>query len=206
MKLFPPPRFAPIAAKGIVTDLWFEWMRSVYAYAGFSDQEIYSTAFVGGPSTYPIYGANTMVAIPGSGDLKAPQMPDGSTSGRTSSFCLPNNYRVGTDILPFIKWACTTAAAGNAVLRLISGAINDGAALVEDSEDITASSVAVAGAPITTEFAAIDGAPLAKGSYVHLCPLRIGGDAADTLAATCALLGVGFKYQVDGVGHEKAFP
>jgi hypothetical protein len=56
------------------------------------------------------------------------------------------------------------------------------------------------------EFDDISGTGKAKGDIV-LCRLaRTGAAAGDTYAADAALLSFGFKYQIDGAGHELAYP
>jgi len=200
-----PPQFQNITIeRGRFAPFWMQWLQQLHTLLGFGSQTIYRDCFCGGSQAEAWVGDTSLAAV--DGDLTAPQLRNGQDDGRIAEFRLPNDYKDGTDLEPFAVWAPSSAAAGNVVIELSYAASDEGTALSETAESMTTAVPETAYAPTRTDFTAISGTNLVKGSIVIFGAMRDGDAVADSYGADCVFLGVGFKYQAEGIGHEKAFP
>lgn len=141
-----------------------------------------------------------------SGETKALGVVDGDIAFQFS-FKLPNNYKDGTDILPYFEWIANSAST-NSVRWVFGYSIaNDNEAFSTEVEEVSLKAWGgVALVRTSVDLTEISGSLLSKGAVISCKVARNGSHLSDTLAETVGLLGVGIKYQVDGVGNEKRFP
>jgi len=140
------------------------------------------------------------------GTIRFWNLSPSSTSVWYGGRTLPNNYKDGTDIIPFMVWMPDDAAAGDVRLRYAAAIPNANGSMSETLLYATAPTPEVTNKRVTTEFSALDGANLRKGDPVVVGTARLGGDAADTYPEECYFIGAGFKYQAEGLGTPEAFP
>lgn len=139
------------------------------------------------------------------GNLKAVSC---SASGATSirfTGRLPNDYREGTPIYPYVAWAPSNTDTGNCrwQMRYWIGGSGDTISQTEhDAKDDAAGGTALVCQ--TTQMDAVSGTSFKKGDSVVITLQRRG--ASDTFTGVAYMLEFGIKYQRRGVGTPKAFP
>lgn len=126
------------------------------------------------------------------------------TERRTGRFVLGGNYTRGTNIVPVIKWAPSTAGAGSVNWQLNYEVINDGqiggAGTVSNVIQLTNS---IAWEMFTNIFPSITGTGFDIGSVFHFNLFR--DPASDTYGADSALLSIGFYKQINTFGARVQF-
>jgi hypothetical protein len=121
------------------------------------------------------------------------------------SFVLPKDYKEGTDLLPYVCYTSTTStfAAGIIAFGLSYQAIHatPTTAIVNLATQMiyTNGSTDVLGIN-TTYFAAITGTNYKAGSIVNGCIFRNATATTDNFAGDAVVYGIGFLYEVDGMG------
>lgn len=141
------------------------------------------------------------------GGLRTRRMPAGIDTPAVFEVRLPNDYRPGTDLRLFVEWAPVDGSAGNVVFSVEhAGAASGETMPASSTESKTVASPASAAMVERTEFSDIDGAAFVKGTVVCVRIARAGTDAGDTYADDISILGVGIKYQREGIGWESEYP
>jgi len=184
---------------------WVRWLRFVWELFGFSkDTPIYDEVFVGGNQMEESAGDTSLIQI--SGALQGPQMRTAQEDARIGVVRLPNRYKDGSDIIPFIEWCPANENTGNVVLRLSYAGAPEGSVLTQATSTETDAVPGADNQVTRTVFDAIDGSDFTKGTILVVRALRLGNHASNTYAASIILLGVGVKYQIEGIGNEQANP
>lgn len=124
---------------------------------------------------------------------------------------LPHSYREGTSLKPHVHWYKTTSASGNVMWQLDYkkfpiGEVGDAAFTA-----LTKSTV-ITGTPdgdtaqehLITAFSAIDMSGSQISDMLIMKVSRLGGDAADTYGADCALMEFDLHFQQDSFGSTTA--
>lgn len=182
---------------------WFQWLRQFWWASGLAKEvPMYGDLWVPALSMSTA-ASNQSFAT----NLEAVAFPDAASTVAFFSARLPNNYREGTDVEWYFEWMPLTSAAGDTVWVAYHDEAADGEAFDATTDAVPTSTAPGVALQVTRKtLTAIDGDNLVKGSHIFGQVGRAGADAADTMATTAMLLGVGFKYQLDGAGWEEAHP
>jgi hypothetical protein len=115
---------------------------------------------------------------------------------------LPNDYKEGTDLVPYIKWASDATGAGDVAWNMAYDLVIPGFAVSSVTSVTGAATTAIGTAFFgqTSELTAITGTALEIGSVILFRLGRDPADSRDTLDDDVSLLSVGFYYRTDGVG------
>lgn len=118
---------------------------------------------------------------------------------------LPNAYKDGTQVVPFLEWIPLSADVGDLPFRLDTSYAKLGEAFSAMNSDLVTATIAEPSDRIIqrTEFPAIGGSTWTKGTSVQ-CTLWYFGSS--TYTDSYGLLNCGFKYQGEGVGQEVMHP
>jgi hypothetical protein len=183
---------------------WYRYFRDTWTALGFGERSpVYSDLWVDGHAMYGAAPATVTI----NGGFEGVQCPAATLEERFFTFRLPNDYTDGTEVAPYFEWVPRTAAAGNVVWLVEYTIGKSGAAFgVAVSEQVTEAAPGVAFQVKRKVFTEIAGTGLVKGSLLACTLSRLGADAADTFAESAILLGCGLKYQIEGIGHERAHP
>lgn len=183
---------------------WSQWLRDFWASCGFSPsvQQHSDLTVTGAEMDLSISGISWTAYV---GNLYLPEFPAGADEGAAATIRLPNNYREGTALKPYLEWAPADAAAGDVDWRFEYLQVRNGAilAVAATNLDETSAAPGVASQPTRVEFddIALD---LRKGDSIIIRLWRLG--TGDTYAAGAHLVSCGLKYVIDGVGAEAAHP
>lgn len=185
---------------------WLRWLRDLWRSLGFDvDAPIYKDLAVSGAGLNLDGSGASMATFVGS--VLMPSFPDGSSNASYFGVELPNSYRDGTDLKPFLRWAPSSAAAGAVAWELEVASGGDGDAITTSTtESATSTAPGVSHQVTRADFDDIDGDDLVRGSVLSCRLSRLGGAAGDTYAADAFALTVGFKYQSDGIGSPEVHP
>jgi len=182
---------------------WFQWLRQLWWASGLAKEvPMYGDLYYPGTSLANAQDNLDTLAT----NLKVRAMDNAAATTDYYSIRLPNNYREGTDLGCYVDWVALGAGSGTVILQnYYATAEADGAfAAAASSESKTVNAPEVNQQITRTEFADLDGDDFTKG--MHLVG-RIGRDGiTDTFGSPIGILGVGFKYQLDGAGWEEAHP
>jgi len=119
---------------------------------------------------------------------------------------LPKDYKAGTDILPYISFATTTStgSTGVATIGLAYASVHSSptTAIVNlTSQEIVVNGSTEVLSKQSTYFAAVTGTDFKAGSIINGCIYRNATAALSTgLVVDLVVHGIGFLYQVDGMG------
>lgn len=198
---------------GFASREWMRWFQQLSAALGFApDTAIYSDLWTdahqmnlyapgggGIPAHYDVLGLNGDLAMPGFD-------PDTDTIA-SFGIRLPNNYREGTDLVPFFYWFANSALT--TACRWVFGysAAKNGSVFGSEIEEVSLEDWGgVADAATRVALTAIDGDDFVKGTVLACKIARDANHSDDKLAVTAGLIGFGFKYEIDGAGWEVALP
>lgn len=210
--VFPRPGARVIESRsGVFNRDWLRWLREMWEGLGWSSSiPVYADLWIGGSSMGESLDLSPQGTI--DGNLTAPTFGEGADTGRACEFRLPNSYIEGTDLLPFSEFLADDSGGidpdHRVVLELSHGEAKGGEVLDQTAaETVLVGPLEVIDKVITTQFTAISGSGLLKGSVVSVRIARLGdSDARDDAEPAMLLLGVGLKYQTAGIGWEVAFP
>ncbi len=181
---------------------WHRFLREVWESIGWSSSvPVYEHLYM--PAFAMVSNGSTAAV---DGGVFAMAAADAANTFFDWSFRLPSSYVAGTDVGIYAEWCGLAAGTDNVVLRNAYGFAAVGEELTEaDSTDYTAAA-AGDGIIVRTTLDDIPGGSLVKGSTIIGGLSRRGNDAADTLAASIALMGVGLIFRREGIGREVRHP
>ena len=179
---------------------WLRWLQHVYDSMGWStNSPMYDDMHL------VVHGVGAEAVH--DGIVQLPEHSAGSEDVARLSGKLPNTYREGSSLEPYIEWLPVDGNAGNVVLKVAYAISRNGSALGSAVVESTTVAVPVVSDQITrTAFTAISGSSLQKGDNIAVAFSRDGADAADTYASSILAARYGVKIHVEGVGHERAHP
>jgi hypothetical protein len=138
--------------------------------------------------------------------LYIPVNTSGAAAGTTSvtwSLVLPLDYKPNTDIDVSILWYPTSTNAGNVVFDIAHSAGSVGDTFPSDTTGtVTTAADGTASVLKQSVFTDIDGDSLERGDALKGTIARDGDAAADTYADAAFMLGLLFKYRIEGAGVE----
>lgn len=141
------------------------------------------------------------------GDIEGPSFPNSTTTEMKFIGTVPNDYRDGTDIIPWVAWLPGNTNTGIVRWNLDHGIAGSGEVMSESSAivgDDAASGTSLARQ--VKQMTAISGTGVRKGDSISATLQRLGSHASDTYNAAVILVGFGIKYKVDGIGTVAPFP
>lgn len=205
MSLPFPRTEQPVAGSTRMDREWYAWLRRLWVALGFdAAAPRYGDLWCDAHAMHEVGGGSLSVI---SGDVDGASFAAASTTERWFTARLPNDYRDGTDVSPFLEWAPTDTNTGNCLWSLTLAPAADGetmaaaAALTELSAGPgTANKVE------RVEFDDVDGDDFVRGTVIAGRIARMGADGTDTYSAASVMFGVGFKYRREGVGAERGHP
>lgn len=201
---FPSPAESIVEGmRSPISRSWSQWMRDFWASCGFSPSvQQHADMTLGGPELDMAGGFTWSTHV---GNIMLPEIPPAVDSGCMGVFRLPNNYREGTALQPWLEWAPVDAAAGDVDWRweYIVARAETAPAAATDSLDETSTAPEVAGQPVRVEFDEID-EDCRKGDSVLVRLWRLG--TGDTYGNGAHLIACGLKYVIDGAGTEAVHP
>lgn len=204
MRLGMPVVGQPVAqGQSVAIDRdWYRFLRGLWTGLGFDH----------GAKMYDELAAQAMSwSNAGGFTLEAP-----TTHTRVASFAsgadqygsfelrLPNTYRPGTALKPWLDWGASSSAAGTVAWRFVYGVVGLNEAF--PSETALSESAITPESTIgqRTEFDDIAGTGLAPGD-VLLCAIKRAG-TVDTYGTAVRAFAAGVKFEAVAVGHEEAHP
>ena len=124
----------------------------------------------------------------------------------SSSFEMPHDYKVGTDLRPHIHWCPSDTNAGDVKWQLeITIAGKDIAFPTVTTISAIETSNQVDRAHQVVEFDVIDGTNINIGDITGFRLFRDPTDAEDTYGSDAIFLSLGFHYEIDGDGSRQVF-
>lgn len=183
---------------GVLHHGWSRWLLNLAASLGWARGT-------------PIYGDLAAAIQEGTdanldGEIALPGMGTGADTIVQFRARLPNWYRNGTDIEPFVEYVANKPDAGDVVWELGYAIGGIGDTLSETVESKTQAKPDTFDLLDRVSFTAIDGSDFAKGDVVVGKVKREGLNAADTFGYSILLVAVGFKLQREGIGWKTAHP
>jgi hypothetical protein len=196
MKFGPPMPQQPVVERGMFTSWWATWLQRLHAALGFSPaQPVYQTFWEDAAFWDETAVFGLLPFDPDADDLYV------------GGWIAPNNYVNGSTLKPFLIWFQAGPGLGNLLFSIDIFPVPIGSAIA-DYEHYT---FELAAADNTAharmvEFDDIVCPEIVKGTPVKFIVSREGADADDDFADWALVMGVGWKYQVEGIGHERAHP
>jgi len=182
---------------------WSQWFRDLWSSLGLSPSVlVYADLAISG-AEMDMPGGITWTTV--LGNIALPQFPAAADEGGMCVFRLPNNYRDGTPLRPWLEWCPADANAGEVdwrweYLRLVK---DTAPAVATTSLDETSTAPAAASQPTRVEFDDID-IDARKGDSLAVRLWRLG--TGDTYASGAFLIACGLKYAIDGPGTTEVHP
>lgn len=131
---------------------------------------------------------------------------DGTASQMAGfNFILPKDYKEGTDILPYVNYCTTTTtdASNTIMLGLAYNAVNavpTTTIVGHTNEVIEVNGSTTVLSVNTTYFTAITGTDFVAGTQIKGAVFRNATASTDTAGGDLVVYGVGFIYELDGMG------
>lgn len=187
----------------VMDQRWVEWLRNLWRSLGHDPlAPRYDEVSVGSASwdvtggAVPTFLTTHLLAV----EFAA------TFSNRWSSFAvrLPNSYRPGTALSPWLDWGASDAAAGTVAWQFIYAALGREEDLPSETALSETDDAPGSTQPQRLDFDDIDGEGLEPGDVVLCAIKRLG--ASDTYGSGARAYAAGLKYQRVGVGHEGVHP
>lgn len=145
----------------------------------------------------------TSTASYGSFDLQS--MPDTAINFLQAVIKLPNDFKPGTDLKPFMEWAPATGGTGNVFLRFTAWLVSSGEVIASSYDEPATAAVPGMQDQLTrTLFPSLSGAE--KGDTLLLSVARTGTHVNDTYTGSIGIVTFGVQYQREGSGYEQEHP
>lgn len=175
------------------------WLLELYQNLGFDHRRpVYREI--------PLVPIKTITLANVVGDLNLPTFPDAASTNLRFIGTLPNDYRDGTDLIPYVAWLPSNTDTGLCRWHIAHGIIGTGEALTSTSANNDDAGSGTADAQQVKQCSALAGSGFRKGDSIAVTLERLGSDAADTFTGAARLIGFGLRYKADGVGTVAAFP
>lgn len=189
-----------VEESGVLHHGWVRWLQLLYESFGWNPKS----------SVYADLSLRFVSSSTGTFDSDGLTMPSVATGvdakinviGR-----LPNNYREGSDLEPYMEWMPDDGNAGNVVTEFGYATARVGfVGVAETTSSKTTAAPEVAFQPVRVLFDAVSGTLLKKGDEVVVKFKREGVNVADTYGGGIIIVGWGVKIQIEGIGWEQAHP
>jgi hypothetical protein len=212
MRVTPLNPGQPIAEGGRqpIDREWYAWLRRLIDALGFTPAApMYADLYVPFSAMDTTGAALSLLGV--AGNIQWLAFPDGSTQEVRADARLPNNYRNGSPLQWFLEWMPISDDAGSVVWSV---EWSNAASGFDFSQTTTQNVTVLTSEPgselgfkiVRTALAEIPGTGLVKGSHLLVEISRLGASASDTYPTSAMLLGLGIKYQAEGIGWEVAHP
>lgn len=178
---------------------WRRWLHDIAVRAALTETPIYSGQFLG-IGNFPELSLATV-----NGSLKARVMPT-TTSLQSFSFTLPENFKPNSNVQPFLIYTPSDSGSGNIAFGFSMQALSFTTAVAAPTEqNKTVVASGTDDLPAQLKFDEAGSNTLQPKDTIAGYVGRKGSLPTDTYASDVYLYGVGFRYQVEGLGARKAF-
>lgn len=189
----------------VVSRSWFQWFRELAGNLGF-DRSVAVYDRLHFPARLLDDTGATLSRAAIDGNLTGVGFPHSSDEYVQIEGRLPNNYRDGSDVVPYLVWAPSNTNTDDCLWSFEYAFAADGSLFSATSETKADAGGGTAGAGQLVEFTTITGTALRKGDNVLMRFGRVGADGDDTFSGVAILLGVGLAYPVESIGEKARHP